>query len=298
LTRILITGASGFLGHNLAGSLVSRHEVFAGYHSHFPTADHAQPEYLDITVQAEVEAVIDRTKPQIVVHSAALSQPDECERNPAHARRVIIDGSRNIARTCLKSGSRLIHISTDLVFDGEKGYYTEKDPVRGLSVYSAAKIAAENLIRRMIPSAVILRIAVLYGAGSPSSPGFLETILRAWRAGSPMRFYTDQYRTPVFAPEVARAIEAIDLRPEVRGIFHMGGADRLSRHEFALMVADRVKVPREQAMPGSMSDSGGRARRGADCSLVADKLRRALGIAPLPCSEGLDALVRRGYLVL
>jgi dTDP-4-dehydrorhamnose reductase len=113
-----------------------------------------------------------------------------------------------------------------------------------------------------------------------------------------MTFYSDQHRTPLFAPEVAHVIERILRSPGIRGIFHVGGADRLSRLEFALMVADRINVPRELAKPGRMSDSGGPARRGADCSLVSEKLRTVLGVAPLPCGEGLDGLVRQGYLRL
>ena len=104
-------------------------------------------------------------------------------------------------------GFRLIHISTDLVFDGTKGNYTEEDPVRAISVYSRAKIEAETIVRELAPWAVILRIGVLYGPGNRHYPGFVDTVMARWRSGQPMTFYVDQYRTPTFAPQVAEVVE-------------------------------------------------------------------------------------------
>ena len=219
MSCILISGGSGFLGHNLILGLAREHRVIAGFHSTRLDLEHAVAVHLDVTQPAQLAEQFTRLKPDLVVHAAALSQPDECERHPGRAQGVIVDGSRNMAQASREFGFRLIHISTDLVFDGTKGNYTEEDQVRGISVYSRAKIEAERIVREIAPSAVILRIAVLYGPGNRNHPGFVDTVMARWRSGQPMTFYVDQYRTPTFAPQVAEVVQKLLLHPEsVRGV--------------------------------------------------------------------------------
>ncbi len=296
MTRILITGASGFLGHNLAGSLCARHEIFAAFHLNRLEAQGCTPVALDIEKASDVQTLMERIRPALVIHSAAISQPDECERDPEHARGVILSGTANVAEACRRSGARLVHISTDLVFDGKRGWYTEDDEVRGISVYSHAKIDAERAVEAIAPSSMILRVALLFGIGSSSHPGSIAAMIRSWRDGKVMTFYTDQYRTPAFAPQVAEVVEKALDHPEARGIFHFGGADRISRYEFAAGLAERVGASLSLLRPGSMADSKATAPRGADCSLVSNKIQRLLDVRPLSCFEALDMMARDGIL--
>jgi dTDP-4-dehydrorhamnose reductase len=249
-----------------------------------------------VTRGKEVSRLVAGAAPDLVIHSAAVSHPDACERDPEAAAAVIVDGSRNVARAARTVGARLVHLSTDLVFDGERGCYTETDAVRGISVYSRSKIEAESEVAAADPSAVILRVAVMYGRGNPHYLGLLDTMLSAWRAGRALVFYTDQFRTPTFAPQVAEAVRSLAARGNVSGVFHLGGAERLSRYEFARIVAEEVGAPDDLVRPGSMFDSPGPARRGADCSLRSDKIRQVLGIEPVSCREGLRVLAARGQL--
>jgi dTDP-4-dehydrorhamnose reductase len=294
---ILISGGSGFLGHNLILGLEREHRVIAGFHNTRLDLERAEAVPLDVTRPEQLAEQFTRLNPDLVVHAAALSQPDECERHPARAQGVIVDGTRNMAQASREFGFRLIHISTDLVFDGTKGNYTEADQVRGISVYSRAKIEAERLVREIAPSAVILRIAVLYGPGNRDHPGFVDTVMARWRSGKPMTFYVDQYRTPTFALQVADAAGKVLLHPESAGVFHLGGSDRLSRYEFGLLLARQVGAPRSLVQAGSMWDTAGAAPRGADCSLVSTKIGEVLGVKPLECSEGLKRMRRDGYLL-
>src|SRR5437867_5157127 len=221
MSRILITGAAGFLGHNLLLGLRSVHELFAGYYRNQPAVPNCNPTAFDVTQESQVFEQMRRIKPDIVVHAAAVSRPDECEANPDAARKVIVDGTSHVAHACRETGARLVHISTDLVFDGSKGNYVEDDEVRGVSVYSSCKIEAED-IALCDPAAVVLRVAVIYGTGSPASPGYVEAVLRQWRKAEPVTFYTDQYRTPTFAPQVAECINKLLRYPEGCGILHLG----------------------------------------------------------------------------
>jgi dTDP-4-dehydrorhamnose reductase len=251
----------------------------------------------DVTEREQLADQLTRLKPDLVVHAAALSQPDACEKAPDRAQSVIVGGSRNMAQAASEHGFRLIHISTDLVFDGTKGNYTEEDPVRGISVYSRAKIEAETMVRELSPGAVILRIAVLYGPGNPHNPGFVDSVMARWRSGQPMVFYVDQYRTPTFAPQVAEVVEKALSHPELSGVLHLGGGDRMSRYDFGLLLARQVGASRSLVQPGSMWDALGAAPRGADCSLISSRIGTLLGVKPVTCAEGLEEMVRGGFLV-
>lgn len=294
MTRILITGAGGFLGHNLVRGLCARHEVFSGFRSTAPDAKEPTPVELDITKAAEVRKQISEIRPDLVVHSAAMSQPDECEREPVRAHDVIVCGTRNVASACREFEARMVHISTDLVFDGTRGWYREEDEVNGISVYANAKIEAERSVLSIDPDGIILRVALLFGIGSPSHPGSLVRILRDWRSGRSLTFYSDQYRTPAYAQQVVEVVDRLTEQPLVKGILHLGGADRVSRYEFAVGVAGIAGIDIRMVRSGRMSDMPSSAPRGADCSLVSEKICSELGVRPLRFSEALDQMKREG----
>ncbi|HYK89548.1 MAG TPA: SDR family oxidoreductase [Acidobacteriota bacterium] len=296
MSRILVTGGSEFLGHNLIPALARQHEVFAGYLVNPPERISAAPVLIDVTQPDLLSRQFNAIRPDLVVHAAAMSRPDECEENPVKAGQLIVEGTGNIARACGRYSARLVHISTDLVFDGRRGWYTEEDAVSGISIYSNCKIDAEKLVLETAPASTILRVSLMYGRGARAHPGQIDLMLRGWRAGHSGTFFTDQYRTPLFAPQVADIVEALLRRADYRGILHAGGGERLSRFKFAELLAERVKARRELIRPGSMLDNKSAAPRGADCSLVSLRLERELGVKPVTCTEGLDSLVTDGYL--
>jgi dTDP-4-dehydrorhamnose reductase len=295
MRRILITGGSGFLGSVLARILSTKYEVYPGYlTSHAGTF--GIPLRFDVRYGEQVAQAFAAARPDCVIHTAALTKPDHCEIQPEETRAVNVTGTRHVARACNTAGAKLIHISTDLVFDGMKGNYSEDDRVEGINEYSRSKIAAEQFVLTESPNAVILRLSVLYGPRHASHPGFIDEMLGHWQRGQTMGFFTDQYRTPTFAPQVADAVERILAEPQVAGLFHLAGAERLSRYEFATMVADVVGAPAQLLGRRSMFDHPGPAKRPQDCSLVSEKIRRALGIIPVRCGDALSELVQQGYL--
>ncbi len=296
MSRILITGGSGFLGQNIAPLLARRHQVFASFFRNACRASGENIFRLDVTSYVELVEQFRAIGPELVVHAAAMTNPDECEREPEEAKRLILGGTINVARICAECNCRLIYISTDLVFDGRRGRYTEEDPVCGISVYAGRKIEAEMAVQEIAPSATILRVALLYGQGTAARPGYIELTLRDWRRAQPVTFFTDQYRTPLFAPYVADIVEAIEAHPEFKGVLHAGGGQRLSRCSFAQLLAERVGAPAELVQPGSMWNHKAAAPRGQDCSLISRRLEQELGLRPPTCSEGLDLLVKSGYL--
>jgi dTDP-4-dehydrorhamnose reductase len=294
--RIFITGGSGFLGSILANILSAKYDVSAAYlNSQQPKS--GAPLQFDIRDAEQVTRAVAAARPDFVIHTAALTKPDYCETRPEETRAVNVTGTTNIVNASSRFSAKLIHVSTDLVFDGKKGSYSEDDAVRGLNEYSRSKIDAEHAVLSGSPGAVVLRLSIVYGPRHAAHPGFLDEMLMHWQKGQPMGFFTDQYRNPTFAPQVADAIEKIIARPDVAGIFHLGGAERLSRYEFATMVARIVGAPVELVGRASMFDHHGPAERPQDCSLISEKIGRVLGVTPMRCEDGLSQLMQQGYLL-
>jgi dTDP-4-dehydrorhamnose reductase len=284
------------LGQNLAEGLAPEYEVHPVYHRNPPPCAGAGAVAADLTDPDQLDQVFRSVQPDVVVHTAAMSQPDECETSPDFAFHINTKAAEMVANECAGGGCRLVHISTDLVFDGRRGHYTEADPVGAPGVYAQSKIEAERRVLKAHESAVILRVALLYGPGWQAHPGSLEQVLASWRAGKPRTFYTDQFRTPLFAPQAAPLIRRIVENEDVRGILHAGGGERLSRYDFAVLLAERVHAPESLVLPGSMWDVKGAAPRGADCSLVSSYAEQVLGARLIGCAEGLDILARQGFL--
>ncbi len=295
MQRILITGGSGFLGSLLGKILSTKYEVYVG-HLHSKAPAFGVPLQFDIRDADGVSRAFETAHPDCVVHTAALTKPDYCETKSDETRAVNVMGTSHIVHACNTHGTKLIHISTDLVFDGKRGHYSEDDMPHGINEYSRSKIAAEEIVLADSPGAVILRLSVLYGPRHSTHPSFLDEILEHWNKGKAMGFFTDQYRNPTFAPQVADAIERIVARPEASGVFHLGGADRLSRYEFAAIAARLVGAPAEFVGRASMFDHQGPAQRPPDCSLISEKIFRTFGVAPARCVDGLSELVRQGHV--
>src|SRR5262249_41849994 len=163
----------------------------------------------------QVQHAFQISEPACVVHAAALTKPDYCEIRQQETYPVNVEGTRNVVQVCREFGAKFIHISTDFVFDGTKGNYSEEDRVHGINEYGKSKIEAERIVLTLEPTAVILRPSIMYGPENSAHPGFMDEILLRWRQGQPLEFYTDQYRSPTFAPQVGEAIERILERPDI-----------------------------------------------------------------------------------
>jgi dTDP-4-dehydrorhamnose reductase len=224
-----------------------------------------------------------------VVHSAALSDVDRCEREPELARRVNVDGSERIARACAARGVALVALSTDLVFPGESAFSPESAVPQPLSVYGRTKLAGEAAVLALCPSAAITRVALVIGCGyGPRATGS-EAIAWALREGRTARLFTDQYRTPIDADSVAEAI-ALVLQRRASGRFHLGGLERVSRYELGLRVARLLALSSGHVEAVAYRAEPTEGPRPADASLDSQRTRQELGWMP----RGLDAAILLG----
>ena len=221
--KILITGASGMLGVDLQKSLAPGHTLV-------PTDISGNIELLDITDQNQVTNKINKCRPDLVIHAAAYTDVDGCERNPDKAFLVNAEGTRNVALACELSDAVLVYISTDFVFDGEKGEpYTEQDVPNPINHYGASKLAGEKHICKICPRHFIIRTAWLYGEHGKSFP---RTIINAAKAGNSLSVIADQVGSPTFTVDLSSAIADLISSPHY-GIYHITNKGSCSWFEFA-----------------------------------------------------------------
>lgn len=227
---ILVTGASGLLGGRLASLLASGGltVVAARHHAPAPRALPSVP--LDLMSQPSLTAALDRVRPQGVLHCAAQADPDRCQREPALAQALNVDASARLARECRRRGLRLVALSTDLVFPGDRAHWRETDAPRPLLVYAQTKLEGERAVLNEAPEAAVARVALVCGRGFGLRGTASETIAWRLRTGQPVHLFTDQYRTPVDPDSVAQAVGVL-LRGAASGVFHLGGPERVSRHQ-------------------------------------------------------------------
>jgi dTDP-4-dehydrorhamnose reductase len=283
---ILVTGATGQLGTDLAAALAGRKLLPFAHRD------------LDVTDRAAVERVLDDTGPALVLNTAAWHRVDDIEAEPAPAFAVNAVAVHHLARACARRGARLVHFSTDYVFGGAgPGPYTEDAPPAPLSAYGTSKLEGELLVRAASPRHVVVRSAGLYGAAGSSGKGgnFVETMLRLARAGQPIRVVDDQVLTPTYTADLADAVVRLLDRDPPGGVYHLTNAGACSWLEFASRIFELTGLRPELAAITSAA-FGAAARRPSNSVLV-NARATALGIPPLRAwPEALAAyLIAKGH---
>ena len=290
MKRILVTGISGFLGRYVARSLKDHSAVLGTYHSHQTALNGCELACLDVADAEGVRAVFRRFRPDVVVHTAALGDVDACERHPDEAHRVNVQGTESIARAAVEVGARLIYISTDQVYDGVKGHYDEVDVALPLMVYGRTKLEGEHRVATVCRDAVVLRLALMYGWGTPTRLNFVDWLAEQLHAGQEVPLFVDQFRTPLFVAQAAEAVGRLIEAPEVRGVFNLGGGERVNRYAFGLKFCEVFDLPKHSLKPVEMPTRPQMAARPRDCSLNSTKISALLHITPLTVVEGLQVM--------
>ncbi len=266
--RVWITGAGGFIGSELARQA---HSLAPGW----AVIPLARAE-LDLTEEAQVATRFHEERPEVVIHCAGLTRSPGCEVEPDLARRLNVDVTRRLAD--LADEATLIFFSTDLLFDGRKGWYTEEDEPRPSGVYAETKREGELTVLSH-PGHIVVRTTLNYGVSPTGDRSFHEDMLRAVRAGRRLKLFTDEYRCPIAVSATVRATwdlvnslgkEAAGPRPS--GIFHVAGTQRLSRWEIGALLAEVHPELRGRLDPTSIRDYEGPPRP-ADSSMCCDRIR-------------------------
>ncbi len=258
-----ITGAGGLIGHAL---MQLAPECAPG----FRAVGLVRPQ-LDLADYRAVHRLFLEHRPQLVIHCAALSRSPDCEANPALARELNVDVTAGLAR--LSAEIPFLFFSTDLVFDGTKGGYTETDAVNPLSVYAQTKVEAEQVVLGN-PRHVVVRTSLNGGTSPTGDRGFNEQMRAAWKNGKTLRLFHDEFRSPIPARATARAVWELALGGR-GGLFHVAGRERLSRLEIGQWIAARCPELEPRLESGSLKDYNG-APRPPDTSLDCGKAQQLL----------------------
>ncbi len=285
--KILVTGANGLVGKKLVKQLVAsgKHEVYATSLKKMQL-DGAQT-FTSNLQNADINNLVEQLKLEVIVHCAALSSPDACEVDRFVCKKMNIEVTSRIASACRDYSVHLVFLSTDFIFDGIKGNYTEEDAINPISYYGESKMESENLLKTMgIPHAVV-RTSLVYGYDEKlSRPNILTRVVQNLGKQQKYRVPTDQIRTPTLAEDLAKGIEMIvDNKKE--GLYNISGGDIISVADFATQVAKVFNLDDSFLQRVTTKELSEPAPRPLNSSLIIEKARRELNYTPTPIIEGI-----------
>lgn len=298
--KVLITGANGLLGQHLVKLLLEKnYQVFAtGKGAARFSISQDQQQYqqhsyyeMDITDAQSVARVFAITQPEVVVHAAAMTQVDDCELDPGQCERTNVQGTAHVLTEAEIYSRHFIYISTDFVFDGEKGNYSEDDDLKPVSYYGFTKMQAEALVQTGDMPWSIVRTCLVYGnvlQGTRSN--IISWVRDSLQQGKRIRVVSDQYRTPTYVEDLAKGISLIIDR-KAEGVFHISGKDLLTPYDMAVKTAELLQLDQsliEKVDASSFTQPGKRPPR---TGFNIEKARRELGYEPLSFNKGLGRML-------
>lgn len=289
MKKLLVTGASGFLGWNLCQQAQANWEVYGTYFSHQVKIPGTILDQTDLKDFAALKQLFKDIKPDAVIHTAAASKPNFCQTHREESYAVNVGVATNIARLCGESNISCAFTSTDLVFDGQNPLYKETDPVCPINYYGEQKAIAEQKMSEIYPAIALCRMPLMFGLASPVSPSFLQGMVNSLKVGKEINLFTDEFRTPASAKTASQGL-LLAIEKQVQGILHLGGKNRISRYDFGMLLADVLQIPTDTIKSGKQADVVMIAPRSPDTSLNSDRAF-ALGYQPLSLREELTNLL-------
>lgn len=279
MTRFVVTGASGLLGLNLSLQIQSFDEVLGIANISPLKGLPFEIQIMDLTKDNFDKEVLDQFKPDVVIHCAAIANMEECEKNPALAYETNANIPGEIALKCKKKGIKLLHISTDAVFDGQTGNYSELDEPNPLSVYAKTKRAAEENVQYQNPEAIIARVN-FFGWSISGKRSLGEFFYNNLLSKKSVNGFVDVKFCPLYVGHLSDLLLNM-IRMDLSGIYHVVSYDSMTKYEFGCAIADRFGFDQSLINPISVLDSNLQAERSLNLTLSAEKLSHDLH-QPIP----------------
>lgn len=287
MKKLLVTGASGFLGWNLCQLARQEWEVYGTYFSQAVEISGVTLFKADLCDFQALKRLYGEIKPAAVIHTAAKSRPNFCQLHPQESHLINVTASCNIAGLSADYGIPCVFTSSDLVFDGLNPSYKETDPVSPVCYYGEQKVMAEQGMLERYRQTAICRMPLMFGAVPPTSSSFIQPFLKAIREGKDLTLFTDEFRTPVSAQTAAKGL--LLALEKAQGILHLGGKERVSRYEFGLLMTQVLDLPQDKVKTCLQRDVPMAAPRSPDTSLDSSKAFD-LGYQTLSLREELEGL--------
>lgn len=287
--RCLVTGCNGLLGQKLMGCAPKDADLLGVDLQPEPVVSGASYQRVDLGEGEQVLAVVSRFRPDWILNTAAFTDVDGAEKNQFSCWRVNVTAVEHLVTACLQTGARLLHISTDYVFDGRNGPYGETDAPNPLGYYGRSKWAGECALQHPSLHSVIARTMVLYGLGQRVRPNFVTWLIEALRTGRSVRIVTDQFGNTTLADELAEALWRMTALG-CRGLYHVAGSEIVDRYTFAVKIAKIFDLDADQIHPITTADLGQQAPRPLKSGLLVDKAMKELGVRLSDVETGLRRL--------
>ena len=287
----MITGANGLLGQHLVEFFSRVHKVLASdlHAEPFFLLSHGNYEQADILDKERLSSLTDSFKPDLVINAAAYSDVDACETDREKAWQVNVVGIENLIEICKNWNAKLIHLSTDYVFDGKEGPYSEEGVPNPINYYGSSKLESELKIKHSGIDFVIVRTNVLYGMAEGANPNFFTWVFNRLRNDQSIRVATDQFNNPTLVDDLARAILELTAR-KFSGTINLGGTEYLSRYNFARKIAEEFEFDANKIVPVTTEDLKQKAPRPLKGGLRIDLAKRILKAELSGVSEGVKHL--------
>jgi len=273
--KVFITGGSGLLALNWALALRDRYDFILSMHDRRVRLAEANICRTDLSSVKSVLCDLEKWRPDIVVHAAGLTSVEKCQLDENLAHYVNVNLAVNVAKACSILQLPLVHISTDHLFAGELRMQREDAPVAPLNVYAKTKAEAENRVLDACGNALVVRTN-FYGWGTSYRQSFSDIIIKSLRLGRQLTLFKDVFYTPIIASELARSVHSlVDL--ELSGIFHVVSAQRLSKYDFGIRLAEVFNLDSGLIKPGLMVENSSLVCRPLDMSLSSERASKLLG---------------------
>ena len=283
MKRILVTGASGQLGRAFIRKSSGKYNVLGTGRKYFDLCPFKKG---DITDQKFIKQTVDEYTPDAIVHFAAMTGVDECEQNPSVAESV---NTASVERILNEFSGYFIFISTDYVFDGKDGPYSEKEKTNPINVYGKTKLEAESIIRSHNQKWLILRTNVLFDYTEWTTASFVNWVVSSLQNRKSISVVLDQFNNPIWTDHLAQIIYSL-MEIDATGLYHSGGIEYISRYDFALMIAKKFKLDHSLILPITTKALNQRALRPLKAGLRTEKITDDFGIIPPSIDEALSAI--------
>jgi dTDP-4-dehydrorhamnose reductase len=289
--KVLVTGANGFLGYYLTEQLLQKkYNVIATGKGvcRLPFEQDTNFIYceMDFTDPFSVHDVFEKHAPDAVIHAGAMSKPDDCEQNQWQAYVTNVEATITLLLNAGEQKSYFLFVSTDFVFDGEKGMYKEEDAPAPVNFYGKTKLEAEDAVKEYEHDWAIVRTVLVYGKPQMGRSNILTIVKDKLEKGETYNVVDDQVRTPTYVEDLAAGIIAI-VEKKAKGIYHLSGEDVLTPYQMAVRAADYLGLNASLIKRATAADFSQPAKRPPKTGFVINKAKKELGYQPVSFEEGL-----------
>jgi len=287
---VLVTGSAGLIGRQVVKDLLENgFYVYSCYNAEKPEFGVAM--HLDITKKDEVTNIMHTTKPDVVIHLAAMTNVDLCEDQKDTATLINTKSTEFLALEAIKQNSFFIYMSTDYVFDGKKGMRKETDIPYPLNFYGKTKLDGENILKKLTIPHAIIRTSTPFGI-HPKKTSFPSWVKESLESNRQIPVLVDQFTSPTFVPNLSKMMIEI-AKKQITGTIHLAGATRISRYEFAKKIAESLGLDKTLLKPTKIKEINWKARRPEDSSLDVSKANETLDNKPEPIEHGLEIFIKQ-----